>query len=136
MKKTISLFSIVLLFSLGCAGVQRPTPEQLANADYGSYPTNYKEITTQYISNMLKDPYGALFIEWRGPSKGWHGNDQGGFFGYRVCVFVSTENRMGGYNGRRLYFVVIKDGRVVVHDGGDYREGTLGEQRAYEICNF
>lgn len=127
--------SLLLLFSLGCAGVQKPTPEQLANADYGSYPADYKEITTQYISNILIEPYSAVFSNWRGPSKGWYGNYQGSFFGYRVCVSVNAKNRMGGYTGSKLHFVVINNGRVIVHDGGDYREGTMGEQWAYERCS-
>lgn len=136
MKKMIWLVAVVLLFSLGCAGMQKPTPEQLANANYGSFPTNYKEITTQIISTMLIDPYSAVFSDWRGPSKGWYRNYKGAFFGYRVCVFVNAKNRVGGYTGRKLHFAMIKDDRVVVHDGGNYRAGTMGEQWAYERCNF
>ena len=126
----------MLLFSFGCAGMQKPTPDQLANADYGSYPANYKEISTQYISNVLIDPYSAVFSDWKGPSTGWYRDYKGTFFGYRVCVFVNAKNRMGGYAGRKLHYLIINNDRVTVHEGGDYRPGTVGEQMAYERCNF
>jgi len=80
-KSMISLVAVMLLFSFGCAGMQKPTPDQLANADYGSYPANYKEISTQYISNVLIDPYSAVFSDWKGPSTGWYRDYKGTFFG-------------------------------------------------------
>jgi len=135
MTKRVLLISAILLLAVGCAGVKKPTPDQLANADYGSYPENYKEITEKYISDMLIDPYSAKFSDWRGPSTGWYSNYQGTFFGYRVCVFVNAKNRMGGYSGRKIHYVMINNNRVVVHDGGDYKSGTMGEQWAYERCS-
>jgi hypothetical protein len=136
-KSLRELLVIVLLMGLwGCAGVQRPTSEQLINADYGIYPTTYKEVTSQYISNLLIDPYSAVFSDWRGPIKGWYGNNRTLLYGYMICVAVNAKNRMGGYSGRKLYYILIKNDRVEVHDGGDYRSGTYGEERIYKMCNF
>jgi len=134
MYRLILLVSFFLLSSLGCAEVQRPTPEQLDKADYGSYPTNYREIITQYISSILIDSNGAVFSNWRGPSKGWYGNWKGSFYGYRVCVSVSVKNKMGNYTGDKWHLIVIKNGLVLVHDFGDYREGSVDEKEAYATC--
>ena len=135
MKKVL-LVSVVLLFSLlGCAGVPSPTPEQLASADYGHYPANYQEIATQYISNLLIDPNSAMLSGWIGPSKTWSYTDRGeSFFGYGVCMFVNAKNRMGGYTGRQLFFVLIKDDRVLSHNGG-YPSGTVGEEVIAKRCS-
>jgi hypothetical protein len=43
---------------------------------------------------------------------------------------------MGGYSGRKLHYVLIKNDRVEAHDGGDYRPGTYGEERIFKMCNF
>ena len=46
------------LLSVLLAGfVHRPTPEQIASADYGSYPSDYKEVIQQHFSKRLFDPY-------------------------------------------------------------------------------
>lgn len=133
-KIVLALSSIVLLFTFGCAGTQKPTAEQLSSADYGRFPHNYEEITKEYISSRLIDPDSGKFSDWVSPTKSWYKNFGDTFFGYRTCVFVNAKNRMGGYTGRKLYYVMIKNDRVIVQDGGDYRPGTMGEQRVYELC--
>lgn len=115
---------------------KNPTPEQIKNADYGTQPENYKEITTEFISSRLIDPYSAVFSDWRGPSGGWFRNYNNLLFGYRVCVSVNAKNRMGGYIGRKSFYVLIKNGQVIAEEGGDYKSGTVGEQRIYDLCNF
>jgi hypothetical protein len=115
---------------------KKPTQEQIINADYGKYPDNYKEITTEFISRRLVDPYSAVFSDWKGPTGGWYGNYRNLLFGHRVCVSVNAKNRMGGYTGSSLFFVLIKNGQVIAEEGGDYKPGTLGEQMVYDLCNF
>ena len=135
--RKISLLILLVLLILGCAGVQTPTYEQLDKADYGKFPENSKEIVTKYISSNLIDPYSAVFSGWQGPSKGWYADYWGKniSFGYRVCVQVNAKNRMGGYTGQKLYFIFFRDGNIVAREGGDYRPGTMGEQRIYELCS-
>lgn len=40
-----------------------------ANADYGSYPTDYKEIIKKYLERKLKDPESARYSEYTKPRK-------------------------------------------------------------------
>ena len=134
-KMVLTIFVVLLSFT-GCASIPRPTPEQLATAEYGNPPSDYKTITMQHISVFLIDPYSAIFSGWRGPSKGWYKNKKETFFGYRVCVFVNAKNRMGGYTGRKLFFVIIKDNHIIAYKNGNYRKGTMGEQWAYDRCKF
>jgi len=134
-KVVINILLCLCLF--GCAGVQKPTPEQLANADYGKFPENAKELTIKYISSNLIDPYSAVFSGWQGPSKGWYADYWGKnrSYGYRVCVQVNAKNKMGGYTGQKLHFIFFRDGNIIAYEGGDYRSGTMGEQRVYELCS-
>lgn len=126
------LLSFVLAFLFGCA--VGPSPEEIGYAYYGDYPTEYKEITTKYILGNLVDPDSAKFYEWVSPKKGWYVYRGETLFGYQACVFVNARNRMGGYTGQKLHYVMIKDGRVMVHDGGDYRHGSVGETMAFDLC--
>ena len=36
------------------------------------------------------------------------------YFGYKVCLYVNAKNRMGGYTGRLLHFLMIKNGTVIL----------------------
>ncbi len=134
MKKV--LLVIFCLGLIGCATMSPPTPEQAENADYGRYPDSYKEIVTNFMSDLLIDPYSAVYSDWSGPSKGWAGEGLlGYFFGYRVCVEVNAKNRMGGYGGKKLYLFVINNGQVVYRHGG-FRYGSMGREETIKLCNF
>ncbi len=41
----------------GCAAPTPLTPQEQANLDYGSYPTDFKQIIDEYLNGVLKDPY-------------------------------------------------------------------------------
>lgn len=120
-----SLLSVLLA---GC--VHRPTPEQMASADYGSYPDNYKELIQQHFSKRLFDPYSAQYSDWRGPSSGYWSKPFGGetLFGYRACVEVNAKNRMGGYTGSKQYFFMIRNGSIIYEDGGYDGYGAMTQQ--------
>lgn len=134
MRRKIMMPLVILAF-VGCAAVNKPTPEQIASANYGKYPDDYKEIVQRYVSRILIDPDSAKFSEWRGPSQGYWYDYGSTFFGYRICVEVNAKNRMGGYTGRQQYYFLIKDGLIVKTDGG-YRWGTIGQERISSACNF
>lgn len=91
MKRFLLLLSVILMIS--CAGIPRPTPEQLAVADYGKFPAEYKKIAENYIKDTLIDPYSAVFDKWKGPEKGYITDRYGNHFGYFVCVHVNAKNR-------------------------------------------
>ncbi len=117
----------------GC--VHAPTPEQIAAADYGSYPGDYKEVIQQHFYKILFDPYSAQYSDWRGPSSGYWAKPFGGetVFGYRACVEVNAKNRMGGYTGSQQYFFMMRNGSIVYVDGG--YTGGMAQQIANN-CNF
>lgn len=134
MKIRIGLaFSLMLLLN-SCAGALKPTPEQLAVADYGDYPNNYEERIAAIVQSGLIDPYSAVFSDWRGPSKGWTSDSKEIYFGYEVCVFVNAKNRMGGYAGPKLHYFMFLKNNAFLHDGGDYMYNTIGEERIYRLC--
>ena len=59
-KNFFSFFVVLFFFSLnGCA--LNPSQEQLQNADYGPYPSNYEEIIKSHYGKKLFDPYSANY---------------------------------------------------------------------------
>lgn len=92
------------LMATGCALMHKPTQEQIVNADYGTYPDDYKAIVSSYIDRTLIDPDSMRLSDWKGPSRGYIYDYSGAYFGYRVCAEVNAKNRMGGYVGRQPYF--------------------------------
>jgi hypothetical protein len=114
MKKIIvSMFIMLSLCS--CAG--RPTYEQLRDADYGAYPDNYQEIIENYYSNALFDPYSAVY-EFSTPRKLGHGDGFKQYFGYAICGTVNAKNRLGGYVGKKLFFFMINDNKIILQYEG------------------
>jgi hypothetical protein len=94
----LSLMAVALLLT-SCATA--PTKEQMANASYGSYPTNYQASITNYMSNLLFDPYSAVY-RFGSPYKGYayvNGTLKPPMFGYLVDVGINAKNRMSGYVG-------------------------------------
>jgi hypothetical protein len=117
MRCLLLVLWFLVCFSIlaGCAGVEKPTPEQIANADYGAVPENYKSAIEEYIKASLIDPDSARFSNWHGPAKGYSYNSNGKpVFGYLVCVYVNSKNRMGGYGGSHPYLFVMKNDRIAL----------------------
>ena len=121
-KAIIITVSSICLMSIGCATV--PTAQQFAQADYGDYPTDFKEIVNHYhgvsspfsrghssfgypyyhTHKWLKEPYKGYFVSF------------GQFtFGYIVHVRTTLRSRRDwnysfGYKDRAI---MIKNGKVV-----------------------
>lgn len=116
----MKIFLPVLLAVILVGCVTKLTPEQEAAVDWGAYPTNYEQITTNYFSRTLIDPESARY-EIAAPFKGYSHKAPitGGKpknFGYVVDVHVNAKNRMGGYTGSQHYQLIIKDGTVIQFD--------------------
>jgi len=113
----------LLLFSLSNCAV-RPSPEQIASADYGTYPENYQEIIKNYYSKVLSDPYGVYTYE--NPTRAW--DSLGGLiFGWAVCGTLDAKNRAGIHAGVKSFYVLIRDNKI-------QREYTEGMADGY--CQF
>lgn len=106
--KLVSMFMWVVLLT-GCASLFRPSEEEAAKADYGLYPNNYKEIVATWIDDNLFDPSSVQGLKIGAPEKGYIGRT----FGYRVKVTLNAKNRMGGYVGKKTYYIFIRDGEIV-----------------------
>ncbi len=122
----LSLF--VVLIVGGCAS--RPTQQEMAAADYGSYPSDYEQVIRNYMQRILKDPESARYEFLNQPQKAW--TSMGGKkYGYAVCTYINSKNSFGGYVGNRLNYFLIKNGQVIAASHGD---GDFGEAIAQGRC--
>lgn len=107
--------SVLLLASLaGC--VPGPTGEQMARADFGSYPTDYESIVKNYYALLLKDPYSVVYAGVSEPKQFYLGDRlSGGRFGYLTCATLNAKNSFGAYIGYQTDALLIRDGAVVAY---------------------
>src|SRR5438477_6228366 len=97
------VIAILLTLIAGCASA--PTAEKLANADYGDYPANYRQLIRDFFQVALKDPDSAQY-QFREPYKGYSkkalivggGVDK---YGWICNVNVNAKNSYGGYTGSK-----------------------------------
>ncbi|HHH0485780.1 TPA: hypothetical protein ACPZO0_002151 [Yersinia enterocolitica] len=94
----------------------------LDTADVGVKPSNYKKLIEDAIRNELKDPDSAKFSEFTAPRKEVMVNNRKFVYGYSSCVFVNAKNSYGGYTGKQLYWVFIRNNEVlrVKDTNGDF----------------
>lgn len=113
MRPLLALIPVVLA---GCMTI-KPSAEEIARADYGAYPNNYKQIVIQWIALNFYDPASVRDLVITEPKKDHRTlivMDGGGTtYGYGVGVGLRAKNRLGGYTGLRYYFVFIRDGKVL-----------------------
>jgi hypothetical protein len=132
MKYAVTAVAFAGLSLFGCAA---PTPEQREKADYGAYPSNYREIIKAEMAGKLKDPYSAQYNFIAGPTRFYKNGLLGGqpVIGYGVCVGINAKNSFGGYVGQAQHFFVIRDGRVVVEHGNS-DPGSFDSGLANAFC--
>ena len=100
--------------------MQAHAETQADTARYGSYPANYKEIVTQWLSKQLVDPASAR-IDWNGEPKPTNMGRQGErLYGYMVNFTVNARNRFGVYTGKQKHAVLIRNSEVIKHFGFAY----------------
>jgi hypothetical protein len=99
-----------------------------ANADYGPVPDQYEEITKHYFAERLKDPDSAKYSDFRPPKPSHlivNKYEKAVQYGYVVCAFVNAKNSFGGYVGKKLAWLFIRDNAVVesaLEDSTDFTE--------------
>lgn len=111
-----SFLAILVLVLSGCTTLAL-TEEEARNADYGTYPSNYKEIVEKWFYLKLKDPDSAKFEYTAEPQKAYTRDAPitGGkplTYGYVVYVSVNGKNSDGNYVGWERYRLLIRDGAV------------------------
>lgn len=105
---------VLLAFIFGC--VAPPTAHELASADYGAPPENYEELVKARVGQELIDPYSAVYTFDVGPKRGWWTVGGQRVHGYFICGTLNAKNRLGGYVGRKPYWVFVRDGRALAHE--------------------
>lgn len=105
----------------GCAAPP-PTQQELAAANYGPPPRNYKASIIAYMGAILKDPESARYGFYGEPAKGYMGASRK--FGWVACAMVNAKNSFGGYVGARQYIFLIRDDVVVEYDNADGKSYT------------
>jgi hypothetical protein len=125
-KKLLAL--LTLLFLVGC--VSAPTPELVAAADYGSFPSDSERTVKDYLAKRLKDPDSALFREFTAPTRVYVGNRiEGVKFGYMVCATYNAKNSYGAYVGYSRDGFLIKNGSVIAYFPD-------GENFGRDVCTY
>lgn len=110
------LLILVLAVVAGCAS--GPTPQDIANADYGSpvAQAQAEERIKQYFNGTLKDPYSAQY-QFSPVEKGYVvGSAMEGknlYAGYIISVNVNAKNSYGGYTGNKGYQFLFQNGALV-----------------------
>lgn len=115
MKKLACLLLLVLLVG-GCATIP-PTQEEISKLNLQSQPpltTDYKQDIKNYFSDILFDPYSAVY-EFDQPQIGWYKEAFNGklYGGWIVKVKVNAKNRMGGYVGKQPYAFIFERNAIV-----------------------
>ncbi|MEO5719239.1 MAG: hypothetical protein ABIR29_11815 [Chthoniobacterales bacterium] len=111
-----SLFFILFLVFLPSVG-QAETPPP-ANAVYGAYPTQYKEIISTWLNASLGDPRSAeiKFLGEPRPGELDVGKGQK-VAGFLVDFSVNARNIFGAPTGAQKHIALIRDGKVVTATG-------------------
>jgi len=119
---TMTTLGLVVFCLSSCA--VRPSPEQIASADYGTYPENYQEIIKNYYNNALSDPSAVYTYE--NPIRSW--DSLGGLiFGWAVCGTLYAKDRSGIHAGVKSFYVLIRDNKI---------QRAYTEEMADAYCQF
>jgi hypothetical protein len=127
MKK---IYFAALSILVGCTAPP-PTQQELAAANYGPPPKNYKATVMMFMGGILKDPESARYGFYIEPAKGYMGASRK--FGWATCATINAKNSFGGYVGAKLYFLLIRNDVVVDYDNTDGKS-YLYDREINERC--
>jgi len=85
----------------------------LETADTGSKPGNYKRLVEEAIREQLKAPDSAKFSGMTSPRKELIVKEGDFIYGYSTCVYVNAKNSYGGYVGKQLYWIFLRNNQVL-----------------------
>ncbi|MCO7526356.1 hypothetical protein NJH54_17830 [Pseudomonas asiatica] len=110
------IIAAALSLLAGCAS--GPTPQEIANADYGTpiAQGQAEERIKQYFNGVLKDPYSAQYqfsqVQ-QGYVVGSAFEGRNLYAGYIISVDVNAKNSFGGYTGSKGYQFLFQNGALV-----------------------
>jgi hypothetical protein len=100
-----------------------PQPSVVNDPIYGEYPVRYKGIIMDWLYTHLYDPPSAK-VEWQEEPKRANLPDAKGrkIYGWLVQFSVNARNRFGGYTGKQMHGILIRNGAVVQTTGFVYEK--------------
>ena len=112
------------------------TKEEMATAEYGPAPLNYRDEIKSYLSLRLTDPKEAI-VEFRNEPKQLYQRGtpvRGEQYGWGVCVWVNDKNKQGAYDGFYPMSFVLRNEKIVAVNGGPDDFNIIGAKYAREQC--
>lgn len=122
MKKTRAHASTILFATLlaGCSslpaagqGTASESTPNLAHADFGRYPPDYKALVQAWSKSNIKAPDGLQFGHVSRPRHEWAPGRSGPLFGWSVCAMITAPNSYGVYTGPQTFWFLIHGDHVV-----------------------
>ncbi len=108
MKKLILLVLLAgMMLVQGCMLTQ----EQINGANYGPYPTRYKELIQDHFVETLIDPESVRY-DWRG--KPFRAITNIITYGWFVRVNINAKNSCGGYTGKTPFTILMRYDRLLL----------------------
>jgi len=133
------LFALCLLLTVSPSwAVERFNPEtECTSQDRGPYPWDYRQIVDRHISETFFDPGSVVDLEIHKPAPGWWSTAalkmtrRNTHCYWYIAFQANGKNRMGGYVGRKVYGLWVRNGGIKYsqeRDGVDESVVSGGEQ--------
>lgn len=111
------LAAVLICIALSACGSLAKS-ESENDATRGPYPTNWKSIVKQYIRSHYIDPTSVMDSEAAAPFKTRNTLMDAT---WSICIRNNAKNKFGGYTGRRLTILEVRNGQVD-HTQEDYAD--------------
>lgn len=87
------------------------TKEEVAAANFGKFPDDYRDQITEHMKYFLKDPYSAVY-EFHEPYRAVIASPiySRKIYGWGIDVDINEKNLHGAYIGMRTYQFFIREG--------------------------
>ena len=107
-----AMAALLLLALSSCAS--KPTPQEMAAADYGSYPVKYRKIVQEYYAGFLSSLSSAKYTWLKPPKRGHIFYSCGKInYGYLVRVEINITNPYKDAQRRVTRTFLLRNGRVI-----------------------
>ena len=105
MRMVMVLLGLLLVISACATPMPRPSPQEMAAADYGLFPESWKQITKDALAREMVRPEGLYIRDIYPPNQVWIITPDGEkIYGWGVCGFVVM-----GISKMEPFLVVIRD---------------------------
>jgi hypothetical protein len=116
---TVTVIAVGLLIAACGINPSKPTPKQLAVADYGAMPTRYEAVIHKYFAEVSKDPDSVQYRAITAPEKGYvirkapFSGIYSFDYGWQVMANVNGKNSYGGYTGFKIWSFMFRGDEII-----------------------